>query len=374
MPEKEDENKSGESWLSKKIVTITTIVLVLTGLVSALVGFRDSIPWLTPVATIELAPNPLNLAIGDKFHAIATVRDSHKNPLGKSVKWSTANPDLLEIDSDGIITGKASGDTTIAASIGFIKGIASVHVRHVNVAMVEVFPPATTLQVDDHLKFDATPYDSEGNSLMGRRVRWASDDNSVAFVDEATGDATAKSSGAAKVTAVSEGKLNSASVTVSPKQAPLPTAETPAPTAPPATAPPPAATGRGRIGAEIGRVARGPAGVVRVPPPVASAARTMSLASAAKITIVNGLKTGNCLANIRILIGKTLIDVKSDPQEAVGIALGDQPYNLHGTVSCHQNVVVVNGRGTVSIVNGKTYRCAWIQKGSKDFEIALQPQ
>jgi hypothetical protein len=57
------------------------VVLALTALVTALVHFRDSIPWLTPVATIEVAPNPLTLAIGDKFQVVATVRDSNKNPL-----------------------------------------------------------------------------------------------------------------------------------------------------------------------------------------------------------------------------------------------------------------------------------------------------
>jgi Bacterial Ig-like domain (group 2) len=376
MPKKAVENKPGESWLSKEIITVTTIVVALTGLFTALVHFRDSIPWLTPVATIEVVPNPLNLAISDKFQVVATVRDSNKNPLGKNVKWSSANPSLVEIDSDGIVTGNAAGETTITASIGFIKGLAPVHVRRVNVAVLEVFPPATTLQVDDHLKFDATPYDSEGNSLMGRPVRWASENNSVASVEQSSGDTTGKSAGTVKVTADSEGKLNAAMVTVNPKPPP-PT--TPTVISPPAPASPPPPAGQGaRVGAVVGRVAaaRPPmAAVVRLPPAVASASRAMTLAFAEKITLVNGVKTGGCPANLRILIGETLIDVKSDPQEAVHISLGDQPYNLHGTVSCpHQNVAVVNGHGTISIVNGKTYRCAWRQKGPKDFEIALQPQ
>ncbi len=195
MPDNVAENKPGESWLSKKIVAITAIVGALTGLVTALVHFRDSIPWLTPVNTIELTPNPVNLAIGDKFQVIATVRDANKNPLGKKVNWSIANPALVQVDSDGIVTGNAAGETSITASIGFVKGLAPVHVRRVTVATVDVFPPATTLLVDDHLKFDATPYDREGNSLLGRPVRWASDNNLVAAVDQSSGDTTVKSAG-----------------------------------------------------------------------------------------------------------------------------------------------------------------------------------
>jgi hypothetical protein len=50
----------------------------------AVVKRRDSIPWLTPVNTIELTPNLVNLAIGDKFQVVATVRDAHKNLLPPS--------------------------------------------------------------------------------------------------------------------------------------------------------------------------------------------------------------------------------------------------------------------------------------------------
>ena len=76
-----------------------------------------------------------------------------------------------------------------------------------------MFPPATTLLVDDHLKFDATPYDSEGNSLMGRPVRWASENSLVAAVDQSSGETTGMSAGTVKITAESEQKLE---ITVNP--------------------------------------------------------------------------------------------------------------------------------------------------------------
>jgi len=378
MPDNAAENKPGESWLTKKVVAITGTIVALTGLVTAVVHFRDAIPWLTPVNAIELMPNPVDMAIGDKFQVVATVRDSNKNPLKKKVNWSIANPALMEIDSDGIVTGNAVGETTITASIGFVKGLAPVHVRRVTVATVDVFPPATTLLVDDHLKFDATPYDSEGNSLMGRPVRWASENNLVAAVDRSSGDTTGKSAGTVKVTAESEGKLNAAQVTVSPKLAqPPPEQPSPPPSQPNNPAPAPAGRGA-NIGARIGTIATvhpTVAAAVRLPPAVVSASRAMTLAFAEKIAIANGLKFRDCPANIRILIGETLIDVKSDPQEALRIPLGDVTYQLHGTVSCvHQTVAAVNGHGTISIASGKTYRCAWRQKSPKDFEITLQAE
>ncbi len=374
MPNKEKRSAPADSGLARKIGIITGIIVALTALTTAVLKFRDSIPWLTPVGTIELTPNPVNLAIGDKFQIIATARDANKNLLGKRVNWSTANPSLVEIDSDGIATGKAAGQTTITASIGFTQSMVPVHIRRVTVAMVDVFPPATTLLVDDHLKFDATPYDNEGNSLMGRPVRWASENNLVAAVDQSSGETTGMSAGTVKITAESEGKLDSAHVTVSPKSKQTPSGEAPLPTPTAAAASPPRAPNRAaeraKPDAKIGRVAS-----ARPPEPgVATSARAMTV-FAEKIIIANGLKFGECPANIRIIVGGMLIDLKSDPQEAARIPFGDQPYNLHGTVSCpHQTVAVVNGHGTISIANGKTYRCKWLRKGSKDFEINLQPE
>ncbi len=276
------------------------------------------------------------------------------------------------------MTGNATGETTITASIGFVKGLVPVHVRRVTVAMVDVFPPATTLLVDDHLKFDATPYDSEGNSLMGRPIRWASENNQVATVDLSSGEATGKSVGIVKITAESEGKLNSAQLTVSPKSTATASGEAPPPNPAAAAAPSPAAPNRAAEGA---RLAESP---LPVPPwrpsctslqPSATSSRAMMLAFAEKIVVANGVKFGECPANIRILVGEALIEVQTDPQEAARIPLGDQRYNLHGTVSCpHQTVGVVNGHGNISVTNGKTYRCAWLRKGPKDFEITLQSE
>lgn len=80
----------------------------------------------------------------------------------------------------------------------------------------------------------------------------------------------------------------------------------------------------------------------------------MATAVAEKITIIGGVKTGDCPADIRILIGDTLVDIKADPQEIFGVFAGDLSYNLHGTVACpRESMAVVNGHGTLSIGNQK---------------------
>ena len=260
MPRRGNEKQRGDSGPAAKIARITAIIVALTCLVTSIINFRDSIPWLTTVSTIDVTPSPINLDVGDRIQIVATVKDSKGSALGKKASWSSSNPSVAEVEGDGNVTAKGPGETTIVASIGFIKGVALAHVRHVTVASVEVFPPATTLEVDGHLKLDATPYDSDGNSLLGRPVRWSSENNSVAAANESSGDVTGRSVGTVRVTADCEGKLNGALVTVSAKVAPTGTSggnAQPAPVRPKAAiAIPPAEGATGA--AEKGRVFPGP--------------------------------------------------------------------------------------------------------------------
>ncbi len=108
----------GNSGPAAKIAKITAIIVALTGLVTAIVHFRDSIPWLTPVATIEVTPSPINLDVGDRIQTVATAKDSKGNALGKKASWSSSNPGVAEVEVDGNVTAKGPGETTVVASIG----------------------------------------------------------------------------------------------------------------------------------------------------------------------------------------------------------------------------------------------------------------
>src|SRR5947208_12601863 len=128
MPKQRTGKQHGDSGPAAKFAKITAIIVALTGLMTAIVHFRDSIPRLTPVATIEVTPSPINLDVGDRIQMVATVKDSKGSALGKKASWSSANPSVAEVENDGFVTAKGPGETTIAASIGFIKGVALAHV------------------------------------------------------------------------------------------------------------------------------------------------------------------------------------------------------------------------------------------------------
>ena len=85
--------------------------------------------------------------------------------------------------------------------------------------VVEVSPPATTMWVSGSMRFSATPKDSTGAAVQGREITWSSGSTAIATVDN-TGLVTARSAGGTTITAASEGRTGTASVTVTTQTAP----------------------------------------------------------------------------------------------------------------------------------------------------------
>ncbi len=83
----------------------------------------------------------------------------------------------------------------------------------VAVASVDVTPTASSLAPSSTVQLTATPKDAGGNALGGRSVTWSSSDAGVASVST-SGLVTAVAAGTAQVTASSEGRTGSASITV----------------------------------------------------------------------------------------------------------------------------------------------------------------
>src|SRR5205807_1927328 len=84
-----------------------------------------------------------------------------------------------------------------------------------SIASVVVSPASATVPVGQTLQLTATPEDANGNPLSGRVGTWASGKTAVATVS-GSGLVGGVAAGSAAITATSEGKSGSASVTVTP--------------------------------------------------------------------------------------------------------------------------------------------------------------
>jgi hypothetical protein len=81
------------------------------------------------------------------------------------------------------------------------------------VASVTVTPATASLVVGQTVQLSAVPKDSAGTTLVGRTVTWTSSNASVATIS-GSGLVTARAAGGATVTATSEGKIGTATITV----------------------------------------------------------------------------------------------------------------------------------------------------------------
>src|SRR5207253_2619736 len=167
-----------------------------------------------PVASVAVTPASASIQTGGTIQLTATPKDANGKPLtGRTVAWTSANGAVATVSTSGLVTGAATGTTTITATSEGQSGTASVAVSNAPVASVDVSPAAASLQVSQTLQLTATPKDANGGPLSGRAVTWASSNTAAATVG-GSGLVTAVGAGAATITATSEGQSGAPSITV----------------------------------------------------------------------------------------------------------------------------------------------------------------
>lgn len=167
-----------------------------------------------PVASVAVTLNPTSLRVGGTAQATATIRDANNNVLtDRAVAWTSSNNEIASINLEGVITTKAVGIATITGTSEGKSTSATLTVTADPVATITVTLTPSTLEVGDGGKATAVLRDGQGRILTGRTVTWNSSEPSVASVNDA-GDITAVAAGSATITATSEGKSASATLTV----------------------------------------------------------------------------------------------------------------------------------------------------------------
>ena len=168
------------------------------------------------VKTVTVSPPTATVALGQTVQLTATLRDASGNVLtGRTVTWSSSNLAVATVSASGLVTaGAVASQATITATSEGQSGTATVTVvSNAPVASVTVTPATASVAVGQTVRLTATLRDANGNVLSGRTVLWTSD-NAVAATVDGNGLVSGVSAGPAVITATSEGKSGSASVTV----------------------------------------------------------------------------------------------------------------------------------------------------------------
>ncbi len=133
---------------------------------------------------------------------------------GRAVTWGSSDQTVATVNANGLVTGVALGSATITATSEGKSGTSSITVTKIPVGSVTVAPPSKALLVTQTVSLSATVRDSVGTIVIDRPVSWGSNNTLVATVSS-TGLVTAVAPGIATITATSETKSGTSTITVS---------------------------------------------------------------------------------------------------------------------------------------------------------------
>ena len=166
------------------------------------------------VASVTVAPANSSIYPTETQQLTAALLDAQGRPVtSQSLKWTSSDPAVATVSGNGLVTGVAKGTAVITAQAQGKRATATVNVFAVPVATVTVSLNTNTLAVGQSTQATATLTDAEGNALSGRIVAWQSSNPALATV-ASSGLVTAVANGAVTISAISEGKLGNASLTI----------------------------------------------------------------------------------------------------------------------------------------------------------------
>jgi uncharacterized protein YjdB len=165
---------------------------------------------------ITLTPSELALDwLGATTHLTANVYDEDGTLVANpEVRWTTVDPEVVQVDDMGKVTAHAVGAALIVATAVCCDQADTAHaqVRQV-VASVAMAPQSVSLAVGETRLLSAEALDEGGSSVEDAPIQWSSSNTSVATVSSG-GLVTARGGGSATITAKSGDASGSSSVTV----------------------------------------------------------------------------------------------------------------------------------------------------------------
>ncbi|NLI98344.1 hypothetical protein GX441_06760 [bacterium] len=169
----------------------------------------------TEIATIQVSPTPVSVAIGGTQQLTAKAFDANSAEVSNvTFTWTSSNTAVATVNSTGLVTGVSAGTANITAEAEGKQGIATVTVRSgAAIYRIEITPSTATVSVNGTKQFTAKALDASDNEITGIPFAWSSSDTLVAKVN-ASGLATGLGQGSASIIAAAEGKADTATLVV----------------------------------------------------------------------------------------------------------------------------------------------------------------
>lgn len=174
------------------------------------VSITHGVKVLDPVTQVVISPQAVDIPVGQNRTLVATLTNASGQSIGgRAIVWSSLNPTVAIVNSQGVVSAISMGTAQIRAGSDYDQkyGTASVNVGSATLPIASItFNPATdTLIPGDPKQYNPLVKDTQGNtvtSFVGRSVNWQTSNQPVASVSQQTGGAvvTANLPGTATIT------------------------------------------------------------------------------------------------------------------------------------------------------------------------------
>lgn len=180
-------------------------------------GLTVTAPPPAPVATVSVSLGASSIAVGAGTSATAVTRDAGGAVLtGRTVTWSSSNAAVATVNASGAVTAVGIGSASIIATSEGKSGSAGITVTAPPpppVNTVSVVLSRSTIFTGTGAEATATLRDASGAIVTGRNIAWTSSAPLIASVTS-SGAILGLLPGSATITATSEGKSGSATISV----------------------------------------------------------------------------------------------------------------------------------------------------------------
>jgi hypothetical protein len=177
---------------------------------------------ITGVSLVKIALTPATIVLSPastlQYSAIGTFSDGISQNLNTAATWSTSAASVVSVTSYGQATGQSAGLATITASLAGISATSNVVVDAYALTSIAVSPSSSTLPKQISTGFTAIGTFADGQQVdLTSVAAWTSSKASVATASNVSGmrgEATGVAPGVSTISAVFNGQVGTAALTV----------------------------------------------------------------------------------------------------------------------------------------------------------------
>jgi hypothetical protein len=153
--------------------------------------------------SLQLTPATTSIAAGTtvQYSANVVYSDGSIQPVTAGLSWLSSSASVAGIDSNGLATGIAPGQTTITVAYDFMTATASLKVTSATLTNIVVTPVTTVVGINGNVQFTATGVFSDNSTQdLTSDAIWSSSNSAAALIN-AGGLASGISNGTTTISA-----------------------------------------------------------------------------------------------------------------------------------------------------------------------------